>query len=310
MGTLKAAIIYDPSRIKEREMKAALSGLREFSRFGLESEAIDSANWSLLRVKRSGILAEATKSSQMHLRPSDLFRPRDWEIATGLFFNRDRLGIAITDSILFSRDESMVKAVREFSEGSRQELGMGFSLEHLESAGARAARFRLEGHGRQKEIVLSAGGEAIPVKSKEMGGQSAPVKPGAEEEEYSIGLLFLERNDEDAIVIHSEIERRPQRKEERALGLSAQGAGGIVSISRLREVCHNSQLADAIKLAVMHEMGHVLGRKDHCANDGCLMQENRDHLDFIENFVEKGRKICWECSGMIASGVSRLASDF
>ena len=72
-------------------------------------------------------------------------------------------------------------------------------------------------------------------------------------------------------------------------------------------MCYRTQLAEAIRLATMHEMGHVLGKKEHCANGNCLMQENKDHMDFIQNFVEKGRKFCSECAGIMAAGASRLS---
>jgi len=121
--------------------------------------------------------------------------------------------------------------------------------------------------------------------------------------------LFIEVDVRGIALTESVLFSTEGQMRSRSLGLSAHGIGGIVSVSRLREICYSAQAMRAIRLAVMHEMGHVLGRKDHCSNDGCLMQENRNHMDFVERFVEMDRKICMDCSGIIASTVPRLTSD-
>jgi hypothetical protein len=95
----------------------------------------------------------------------------------------------------------------------------------------------------------------------------------------------------------------------RRLGISAHGIGGIVSISRLREVCYARQKLEAIRLAVMRQTGHVIGRPDHCSSDGCLMQENKDHMDFVERFAERNPEFCRDCRDRISDGISKLAGE-
>lgn len=203
MRTLKAAILFDPSRVRPGEIESALSGLREFGRFGVACEGIDASRSGLWDLKRAQTHRSAIRSESLAVHPFDLHHSSVWEFMTSLFVERDRMGIALTDAVLFS----------------------------------------LEGEKRS-----------------------------------------------------------------RSLGLSAYGIGGMVSVSRLREVCHRQQELSAIKLAVMHEAGHILGRKDHCANENCLMQENRDHLDFVGRFVERGLGLCRDCADKVAAGVSELGS--
>ena len=101
-------------------------------------------------------------------------------------------------------------------------------------------------------------------------------------------------------------------KLEPRLGIARANEGALVSLSRIRESAtggspHRSEpdtALKAIEMAVVHELGHVLGRKDHCARQGCVMQGNENYLDFIERFVRKGVDLCWECSSMISSSIS------
>jgi hypothetical protein len=106
----------------------------------------------------------------------------------------------------------------------------------------------------------------------------------------------------EAFLCHSDGE-----KVSRSLGVSEFGVGGMVSVSRLRELCYRKILPDAVRLAVMHETGHILGMKGHCTSENCLMQENKNTLDFVQRFVEKDLKMCGNCEGIVAAGVSNLA---
>ncbi|HSB46488.1 MAG TPA: hypothetical protein VLD37_00625 [Candidatus Bilamarchaeum sp.] len=114
------------------------------------------------------------------------------------------------------------------------------------------------------------------------------------------GILFERRNDNENF--RSDEEKLKARR----IGVSFGGVGGIVSLSRLRELCYRTILPEAVRLAVMHEAGHVLGKKGHCAEEGCLMQENRDTPDFIRRFVENKARFCIFCLRTIESGVRAL----
>lgn len=105
-------------------------------------------------------------------------------------------------------------------------------------------------------------------------------------------------------------------------GLSLEGEGAIVSLFRVRELAAGADMAagepnraaatsalalDAIRLAVIHEVGHVLGVKGHCEKEGCVMQANRDFADFIERFVKAGADFCRDCSAKVNSAVCRMS---
>jgi hypothetical protein len=39
------------------------------------------------------------------------------------------------------------------------------------------------------------------------------------------------------------------------------------------------------------------------------MQENRNHMDFLERIVERNLKACMDCTDRIADGISKLAAS-
>lgn len=91
----------------------------------------------------------------------------------------------------------------------------------------------------------------------------------------------------------------------RRIGLSAPKVGAVLSISRFRSLPDAIKLK-AIELAAKHEIGHVLGISEHCIRDYCLMQENRDYLDFLNRFVLKELDFCILCSSGISNNVNDL----
>lgn len=104
---------------------------------------------------------------------------------------------------------------RNFVEGEEQPLSQGFQLEHVESVGTAAARFILRGHGVEKEIVLAR-------------KKAESLKLDTEDGEYSLNLLYKERNEEGALVVHSEIEgesKLDKAKEKTAKAAKAAGTG-------------------------------------------------------------------------------------
>jgi hypothetical protein len=92
------------------------------------------------------------------------------------------------------------------------------------------------------------------------------------------------------------------------LGVSHPAFGGLVSIARFRKLGGGLSLK-AIELAVAHEIGHVLGNREHCAND-CLMQENRDYHDFVERFVKRDLGPCRDCMGRASLAIKALPGPY
>ena len=90
-------------------------------------------------------------------------------------------------------DSKVQKRQRNIYEGGEVPLSQGFSIKHVEADGAAADRFVLKGHGVEKEVVLRR-------------KKAESLKIEAEDGEFSVSILYLERNDEGAMVLHSEIE--------------------------------------------------------------------------------------------------------
>lgn len=127
----------------------------------------------------------------------------------------------------------------------------------------------------------------------------------------------------------------PERR--RMVGVSRFDSGAVVSVARLRELYRPAgayrdggagAYPEAVKFAVMHEVGHILierdrggdwaldaegeeasGRseaKSHCPNKGCIMQENENARDFVERFVRPALGFCADCSARISSRLCSL----
>jgi len=101
-----------------------------------------------------------------------------------------------------------------------------------------------------------------------------------------------------------------------SVGVGLIGAGGVLSVKRMLET-RGELGCNAISAAVRHELGHVLGVKDHCADGKCIMQENRDngvegqgYVDFLERFVKPGLDFCRSCNWKISAAVSRIRFGF
>jgi len=122
-------------------------------------------------------------------------------------------------------------------------------------------------------------------------------------------------------IVCDEFSSRPEIR----LGLSRESEGAIVSLFRMRGMVaaamQNSstpyrtgaeaELAlKAVELAVVHELGHVFGKKGHCEKAGCVMQTNRGFPDFIERFVRPGVDFCRDCAATVNSAVCKMISGF
>lgn len=114
-------------------------------------------------------------------------------------------------------------------------------------------------------------------------------------------------------------------KVEIRLGLSKENEGAIVSLFRIRGITAAAGQSDAtpyragaeeklalkaIETAVVHELGHVFGKKGHCEKEGCVMQANRDFADFMDRFVMAGADFCRNCAATVNSAVCRMAASF
>lgn len=91
----------------------------------------------------------------------------------------------------------------------------------------------------------------------------------------------------------------------RSIGLGMVGMGAVVNV-RAFEAIEDATVRDsAIRLATIHELGHVFGINGHCKQPTCVMQENKDKKDFVERFVIPGLDFCRECVSVINKEVSR-----
>ena len=88
------------------------------------------------------------------------------------------------------------------------------------------------------------------------------------------------------------------------IGLSRHLQGALVSISSFMDFEYSTS-QKAIELAVAHELGHIfMEKRGHCADEKCLMQENRNCMDFLDRFVKPGLDFCRKCLYDIKTGVS------
>jgi hypothetical protein len=108
---------------------------------------------------------------------------------------------------------------------------------------------------------------------------------------YGLGLTS-ERLREEVIVneFSNSLEGR--------IGVSRTGAAGIISVSRFLDLDTELRAA-AVSSAAAHEMGHVFGLNAHCASSSCIMQENTNHIDFIEKFAKARLDFCRGCVSRI-----------
>lgn len=91
----------------------------------------------------------------------------------------------------------------------------------------------------------------------------------------------------------------------KVIGLGMIGMGAVVNVGAFGTI-ENIEVNDAaIRLAVIHEIGHVFGIEGHCKQKDCVMQENADKKDFIERFVIPGLDFCGYCSSVIRGQISR-----
>lgn len=89
-------------------------------------------------------------------------------------------------------------------------------------------------------------------------------------------------------------------------GIARCGVAGVASTSFLYT---NLDLSARMKLATIravmkHELGHLLGRKGHCENAGCIMQNRPVNSFFIERVVKPGLDFCKKCEKEIRRWVS------
>ncbi|MCI0504142.1 hypothetical protein L0Y65_05535 [Candidatus Micrarchaeota archaeon] len=107
------------------------------------------------------------------------------------------------------------------------------------------------------------------------------------------------------------------------LGLSREKEGAIVSLFRIRGIASTQTLSGpyrtaddaglalkAIETAVVHELGHVLGKTGHCESEGCVMQANSSFEDFINRFVRPGLDFCRECARTVNMAVCRMTTGY
>jgi hypothetical protein len=114
-------------------------------------------------------------------------------------------------------------------------------------------------------------------------------------------------------------------RREMRLGLSLENEGAVVSLFKAREMAGAADAGTAppyrtgdcselalksIEAAVVHELGHVFGRKEHCPKDGCIMQANRNFADFIDRFVVQGADFCTDCAATVRLTVCKMISGF
>ena len=102
----------------------------------------------------------------------------------------------------------------------------------------------------------------------------------------------------EALVGDSEFPRKEPR-----IGLSRKGAGAVISINRFRDLDPETA-SEAIQASAAHELGHVFGVRGHCSNPGCIMEENKDYLDFVDRFVRTKRDFCRACGSIIRSSIA------
>jgi len=88
------------------------------------------------------------------------------------------------------------------------------------------------------------------------------------------------------------------------IGLSRHQQGALVSISSFMDFEYSTS-QKAIELAVAHELGHIfIDRSErHCPDKNCLMQENKDCMDFLDRFVKPELDFCRKCLYDIKNGI-------
>ena len=90
------------------------------------------------------------------------------------------------------------------------------------------------------------------------------------------------------------------------LGLGLTRRGALVSLSRLSTLDDNL-IEMAIEAVVKHELGHALGKRDHCDNQDCIMRESSSFEDFTENMLRL--ELCRRCNDEVQRTVNELGSQ-
>lgn len=84
----------------------------------------------------------------------------------------------------------------------------------------------------------------------------------------------------------------------KVIGLAMYKMGAVANVGAFRTIENATVRDDAIRLMIIHELGHVFGIGKHCTQN-CVMQENKDKQDFIERFVIPGLDFCRDCVAVI-----------
>ncbi len=92
----------------------------------------------------------------------------------------------------------------------------------------------------------------------------------------------------------------------KVIGVGTHNGSAVVSVGALRFIEDPEIYGNAIRLAVIHELGHVFGVEQHCKATACVMQETQNKNDFVARFVVPGLDFCGECAATVTREIRRM----